>query len=55
MDDAINRSPLPRLGSPEDAWRLTAFLISDWASSQMGSPLFVDAGHHIMAWYARSR
>jgi enoyl-[acyl-carrier protein] reductase I len=49
MSDAVNRSPLHRLGSPDDVGRLTAFLISDWASSQTGSQLFVDAGHHIMA------
>ncbi|MGY8873246.1 MAG: enoyl-ACP reductase FabI [Pseudomonadales bacterium] len=49
MNDAVNRSPLHRLGSPDDVGRLTAFLISDWASSQTGSQLFVDAGHHIMA------
>ena len=29
---------------------LTAFLISDWAASQTGSQMLVDAGHHIMAW-----
>lgn len=49
MSDAVNRSPLHRLGNPDDVGRLTAFLISDWASSQTGSQLFVDAGHHIMA------
>ncbi|SIS88414.1 enoyl-ACP reductase FabI [Neptunomonas antarctica] len=49
MTDAVTRSPLHRLGSPQDVGRLTAFLISDWASSQTGSQLFVDAGHHIMA------
>ena len=49
MDDAIERSPLHRLGKPEDVGRLTAFLISDWAASQTGGQLFVDAGHHIMA------
>jgi enoyl-[acyl-carrier protein] reductase I len=49
MDDAVTRSPLHRLGKPEDVGRLTAFLISDWAASQTGSQMFVDAGHHIMA------
>lgn len=49
MSDAVNRSPLHRLGSPEDVGKLTAFLVSDWASSQTGSQLYVDAGHHIMA------
>jgi enoyl-[acyl-carrier protein] reductase I len=35
MDDAVGR--------------LAAFLIGDWAASQTGSQMFVDAGHHIMA------
>ncbi len=49
MSDAVERSPLHRLGSPDDVGRLVAFLISDWAKTQTGSQMFVDAGHHIMA------
>lgn len=49
MGDAVTRSPLHRLGKPEDVGRLTAFLISDLAASQTGSQMFVDAGHHIIA------
>ena len=49
MSEAVDRSPLHRLGSPDDVGRLAAFLVSDWASSQTGSQLYVDAGHHIMA------
>lgn len=49
MDDAVRRSPLHRLGTPDDVGKLVAFLVSDWATGHTGSQMFVDAGHHIMA------
>lgn len=47
MEDAISRSPLHRLSSPEEVGNVAAFLISDMASSQTGNRIFVDAGRHL--------
>lgn len=49
MGDAIQRSPLHRLGSPSDVGKLAAFLISEHSSALTGSRIYVDAGHHLMA------
>ncbi len=49
MDDAITRSPLHRLGTPEDVGNMAAFLISEQASALTGNLMHIDAGHHLMA------
>ncbi|GAB0154008.1 enoyl-ACP reductase FabI [Marinobacterium iners] len=49
MGDAIERSPLHRLGSPSDVGKLAAFLISEHSSALTGNRIYVDAGHHLMA------
>lgn len=49
MDDAVNRSPLHRLGTPDDVGRMAAFLISEHASALTGNRIHIDAGHHLMA------
>lgn len=49
MDDAIERSPLHRLGTPEDVGNMAAFLVSDQAASLTGNLIHIDAGHHLMA------
>ncbi len=49
MDDAIERSPLHQLGTPEDVGNLAAFLVSDMGQRLTGNLVHVDAGHHIMA------
>lgn len=49
MDDAIARSPLHKLGTPEDVGNLAAFLVSDMGERLTGNVIYVDAGHHVMA------
>lgn len=49
MDDATSRSPLKRLGTPDEVGSLAAFLISDMAKTQTGNRIFVDAGRHLIA------
>ncbi len=49
MDDAVHRSPLHRLGTPEDVGNMAAFLISEQASALTGNLIHIDAGHHLMA------
>lgn len=49
LGDAIERSPLHRLGSPSDVGKLAAFLISEHSSALTGNRIYVDAGHHLMA------
>ncbi|MBR9829996.1 MAG: enoyl-ACP reductase FabI [Oceanospirillales bacterium] len=49
MDDAVARSPLHRLGTPEDVGKMAAFLVSDHASALTGNLIHIDAGHHLMA------
>lgn len=39
-----NRTPLGRLGTPEEVGQSIAFLASDWASYISGETLFVDGG-----------
>lgn len=38
------RTPLGRLGTPEDVARAAAFLVSDWAEFITGTTLYVDGG-----------
>ncbi len=49
MEDAVSRSPLHRLGTPDDVGRMAAFLISEHASALTGNRIHIDAGHHLMA------
>ena len=43
--DRINsRTPLDRLGTPDEVGQAIAFLASDWASFITGETLFVDGG-----------
>jgi NAD(P)-dependent dehydrogenase (short-subunit alcohol dehydrogenase family) len=43
--DRINsRTPLDRLGTPDEVGQAIAFLVSDWASFITGETLFVDGG-----------
>ncbi|TCK05902.1 enoyl-ACP reductase FabI [Marinobacterium mangrovicola] len=48
MDDATSKSPLKRLGTPDEVGSLAAFLISDLAKTQTGNRIFVDAGRHLI-------
>ncbi|KEA64572.1 Enoyl-[acyl-carrier-protein] reductase [NADH] [Marinobacterium lacunae] len=48
MEDATSKSPLRRLGTPEEVGTLAAFLVSDMARTQTGNRIFVDAGRHLI-------
>lgn len=48
MDEAVGKSPLRRLGTPEEVGALAAFLCSDMARTQTGNRIFVDAGIHLI-------
>ncbi|HIN75674.1 MAG TPA: SDR family oxidoreductase, partial [Rhodospirillales bacterium] len=39
-----DRTPIDRLGTPDEVARAIAFLVSDWASYITGETLFVDGG-----------
>ncbi len=39
-----DRTPIDRLGTPDEVARAIAFLASDWASYITGETLFVDGG-----------
>lgn len=49
MKDAVERSPLHRLATPEQVGNLTAFLVSPAAAGMTGATVYVDAGYHIEA------
>ena len=44
VERLCNRTPLNRLGGPEEVARAIVFLASDWASYITGETLFVDGG-----------
>ena len=44
VKDLNNRTPLGRLGTPEEIGQAIAFLASDWATFITGETLFVDGG-----------
>ena len=49
MEQAIERSPLHQLATPEDVGNLVAFLISDMGKRMTGNLIYVDAGENIMS------
>ena len=49
MADARNRAPVQRAITLDDVGTLSAFLVSDSASSITGDTLYVDNGFHILA------
>lgn len=48
MDQAIAKSPLRTLATPDDVGALTAFLVSDLARHLTGSVFHIDAGYNIV-------
>lgn len=49
LQQAVSRSPLHRLATPDQVGNLTAFLVSPAAEGMTGSTIYVDAGYHIEA------
>ncbi|PHV10222.1 enoyl-ACP reductase FabI [Chitinimonas sp. BJB300] len=48
MTEAIDKSPLHRLATPDDVGQLATFLVSDAARVLTGSTFYVDAGYNIV-------
>ncbi|MGQ5525191.1 enoyl-ACP reductase FabI [Chitinimonas sp. PSY-7] len=48
MAEAVEKSPLHRLATPDDVGQLAAFLVSDAARALTGSTFYVDAGYNIV-------
>lgn len=48
LQQAVERSPLRRLATPEDVGALAAFLASDFARNITGELIHIDAGYHII-------
>lgn len=48
LQQAVERSPLRRLATPEDVGALAAFLSSDFARNITGELIHIDAGYHII-------
>ena len=48
VDDVIARTPLKRLGKPEEMAEIIAFLASDKASFMTGAHIIADGGHILM-------
>lgn len=48
LDEAIRRTPLHRLTTPEDVANTVLFLASDLSAGVTGATLFVDGGYHVV-------
>lgn len=46
-EEFLNRTPLGRIGEPEDIAKVVAFLLSDYGQWITGEAIYVDGGQHI--------